>query len=135
MSVLERELFELIDASGLPRPHSQFPHPGRVFTKGCVDAAYVDAKLVIEVDGRAWHTRIADIKRDRDRDDEAARAGLANPRLLYEHVVDDPAGTAELIRDVRRERFCSRVLIPEAIGGVYRPYCREKNGPRAGRSW
>jgi very-short-patch-repair endonuclease len=105
MSVLERKLFELIDAAGLPRPRSQFPHPGRLFTNGCVDAAYVDAKLVIEVDGRAWHSRIADIKRDRDRDADAARHGWQTLRLLYENVVDDPEGTVEIIRDVRRERL------------------------------
>lgn len=105
MSVLERDLFELIDSARLPRPRSQFPFPGRLFTNGCVDAAYVDAKLVIEADGRAWHTRIADIKRDHERDADAARHGWQTLRLLYENIKGDPEGTAELIRDVRRERL------------------------------
>ena len=105
MSVLERDLFELIDTAGLPRPRSQFPFPGRLFTNGCVDAAYVDAKLVIEADGRAWHTRIADIKRDHERDADAARHGWQTLRLLYENIKGDPEGTAELVRDVRRERL------------------------------
>jgi very-short-patch-repair endonuclease len=105
MSTLERKLVELIDAAGLPRPRSQFPFPGRLFTNGCVDAAYVDAKLVIEADGRAWHTRIADIKRDHERDADAARHGWQTLRLLYENITDDPDGTAAIVRDVRRERL------------------------------
>jgi hypothetical protein len=105
MSKLERLLLELILDAGLPRPMSQYAFPGRLFTNGCVDAAYVDAKLVIEADGRAWHTRIADVKRDRDRDNDAARHGWQTLRLLYEHITGDPQGTIDLIRDVRRERL------------------------------
>jgi very-short-patch-repair endonuclease len=104
MSKLERKLFELVDAAGLARPISQFPFPGRQFTNGCVDAAYPDVKLIIEVDGRSWHSRIADMKRDRERDAEAARHGWQTLRLLWEHVESDPVGTANLIRDVLRER-------------------------------
>jgi len=105
MSKLERLLRELIAEAGLPQPVSQYPFPGRLFTNGCVDGAYVDAKLVIEADGRAWHTRIADVKRDRERDNDAARHGWQTLRLLHEHITADPTGTAELIRDVRRERL------------------------------
>ena len=105
MSKLERQLFEALSAAGLPRPQSQFPFPGRSFTNGCVDAAYVDAKLVIEADGRAWHTRITDLKRDHERDADAARHGWQTLRLLHEHITGDPKGTAQLIRDVRRERL------------------------------
>jgi very-short-patch-repair endonuclease len=105
MSVLERDLFGLIDSARLPRPRSQFPFPGRLFTNGCVDAAYADAKLVIEADGRAWHTRIADLKRDHERDADAARHGWLTLRLLYENIKGDPEGTAALLFDVRRERL------------------------------
>jgi hypothetical protein len=105
MSKLERLLFELIANAGLPRPASQYAFPGRLFTNGCVDAAYVDAKLVVEADGRAWHTRIADVKRDHERDADAARHGWQTLRLLHEHIDSDPDGTADLIRDVRRERL------------------------------
>jgi very-short-patch-repair endonuclease len=104
MSKLERMLFEVLSAAGLPRPVSQFPFPGRQFTNGCVDAAYADVKLIIEVDGRTWHTRISAIKRDHERDAAAARHGWQTLRLLWEHVDSDPAGMAMLIRDVLRER-------------------------------
>jgi len=105
MSKLERLLLELIADARLPRPTSQFAFPGRVFTNGCVDAAYVDAKLIIEADGRAWHTRIADVKRDRDRDNDAARHGWQTLRLLWEHITADRQATGELIRDVLHERL------------------------------
>jgi hypothetical protein len=107
MSRLERLLFELLSAAGMPKPKPQFPFPGRSFTNGCVDAAYVDAKLVLEADGRSWHTRIADLKRDHERDADAARHGWQTLRLLHENISGDACGTAALIRDVRRERLCA----------------------------
>jgi hypothetical protein len=105
MSVLERELLALMYRAGLPPPVVQMPFPGRQLPASCVDVAYPEAKLVIEADGRAWHSRIADIKRDRERDAEAARNGWQTLRLLYEHIVDDPTGTAALIDEVRRTRL------------------------------
>jgi len=104
MSELERMFFELVRRGRLGTPVSQFAHPGRRLPNGCVDAAYVDAKLIVELDGRAWHTRIADIKRDSERDAEAARHGWQTLRLLWEHVHDDPDGTADLVRDILRQR-------------------------------
>ena len=37
--------------------------------------AYSDCRLIIEADGRRWHTRVADLRRDHERDAEAARVG------------------------------------------------------------
>jgi very-short-patch-repair endonuclease len=98
-SKLEQALFELLEAFGLPKPKRQFRHPGRVFTNGCVDAAYPGPKLVIEADGRRWHTRIRDLARDHHRDAEATRAGWDTLRLLYEDIVDQPEWTAELVAE------------------------------------
>ncbi len=98
-SVLERRLFELIQTHGLPEPIRQYPHPGRLFTDGCVDAAYLEAKLIVEADGRRWHTRMKDMARDALRDAEASRAGWATLRLPYESITDEPDWTAELIAD------------------------------------
>ena len=105
MSILERMLHDLIEGAGLPTLHRQYPHPGRLFTNGCVDGAYVDAKMIVEVDGRRWHDRIAQRKRDIDRDNEAGRAGWYTQRLLYEHVKSDPDGTAAVVRDTRLARL------------------------------
>jgi len=105
MSHLERLLHGLVERAGLPALDRQFPHPGRQNLNQCVDGAYADAKMIIEVDGRTWHTRIADIKRDHDRDNEAGRAGWYTQRLLYEHVEGDPDGQAQLIWDTRTMRL------------------------------
>lgn len=103
-SKLEDALFDVIVGAGLPMPVSQFPFPGRQFVKGCVDFAYPDVKLIIEADGRRWHTRIADIARDSERDGDAAEEGWQTLRLLYEHIVGDPTGTARRIRAVLEQR-------------------------------
>ena len=104
-SVLERKLHELLEKGGEPPLVRQYPHPGRALPAACVDGAYVEAKMIVEVDGRRWHTRIADLKRDHDRDNEAGRAGWFTLRLLYEDVVGDPEGQCALIRETRLMRL------------------------------
>ena len=103
-SVLEAAFFPMLKRGGLPDPIRQFAHPGRQIINGCVDCAYLDAKLILEVDGRRWHTRIRDLKRDRERDNEAARVGWLTLRFLYEHVKSDPEGVCATIRDTRAVR-------------------------------
>lgn len=112
-STLERRFFELLRRFDEPRPQRQYPLPGRQVIRGLVDAAYVDAKLIIEVDGRRWHTRVQDLRRDHERDAEAARAGWLVLRVLYEHVRHDPHGTVERIRDTRLIR--SPLAVPTSL--------------------
>jgi hypothetical protein len=104
-SVAERLFFDLLDAYGEPRPVSQYPFPGRQAVKGCTDGAYVDAMVIAEIDSRSWHTRIADVRRDRDRDNEAARAGWQTLRFLYEHVVNDGPNVVATVRETRLARL------------------------------
>jgi very-short-patch-repair endonuclease len=104
-SVLEQALFRLLATAGLPEPQRQFPFPGRVISNGHVDAAYPEAKLILEADGRRWHTRVRDLARDHERDGEAARAGWATLRLLYEQIVDEPEWTASLVADTLATRL------------------------------
>jgi very-short-patch-repair endonuclease len=110
-SQLERELDDLIERFGLRIPKRQYAHPGQQFVTGCVDRAYVNAKLILEADGRRWHMRIQDITRDRERDNDAARAGWQTLRVLREHVLGDPEGTAATIR----ETYAVRIAQLEAI--------------------
>jgi hypothetical protein len=102
---LERDLFALLTGAGEPLPVAQFPFPGRQVVRGCTDGAWEDAMLIVEADGRAWHTRIADIRRDRDRDNEAARAGWATLRFLYEHIVSDGPNVVGTIHETRVRRL------------------------------
>jgi very-short-patch-repair endonuclease len=104
-SQLETRLLEALRVGQLPPPVAQYPFPGRQFVTGCVDFAYVDAKLVLEADGRRWHTRIQDIARDHERDGDAAEQGWQTLRLLYEHISGDPRGTARRVRAVLERRL------------------------------
>ena len=71
---------------------------------GLVDAAYCDVRLILEADGRRWHTRIRDLRRDHLRDAEAARVGWQTLRFLYEEIVGDPGNVAATVADVRLAR-------------------------------
>jgi Protein of unknown function (DUF559)/Transcriptional regulator, AbiEi antitoxin len=103
-SELERALFAAMAGGGLPPPRRQFCLPGRGAIEGLVDAAYPDARLLIEADGRRWHTRIRDLKRDHQRDTEAARAGWLTLRFGYEEIVHASHEVVAAIRDVRAVR-------------------------------
>jgi very-short-patch-repair endonuclease len=99
-SELERALFVALAAGGMPPPQRQFPLPGRPALRGLVDAAYPEAKVLIEADGRRWHSRISDMKRDRERDNEAQRAGWIPLRFMYEQIVDTPQEVVATVADV-----------------------------------
>lgn len=103
-SDLERALFDVLAAGGLPEPRRQVPLPGPGAVVGVADAAYVDERVLLEADGRRWHSRIQDLKRDRLRDAEAARVGWLTLRFLYEQVRDEPAEVCATVADVLRQR-------------------------------
>lgn len=99
-SQLERDFFALVRRSSLPEPHRQYPLPRRDGVRNLSDAAWPEVKLIVEVDGRRWHQRLADMKRDRDRDMQAAAVGWQVVRLLHEHVVGAPEETIRELLDV-----------------------------------
>jgi hypothetical protein len=107
-SELEARLFDALAAAGLPPPRRQFPLPGRGAVEGMVDAAYVEARVIVEADGRRWHTRIRDLLRDHDRDAEAARVGWQTLRFLYERITESPHEVAATVDDVLRVRSAQR---------------------------
>ncbi len=104
-SELERALFEALAAGGLPAPRRQVPLPGRGPVSGTADAAYDDARIVIEVDGRRWHARVDAARRDRERDVQVVRAGWVTMRFVYEHVVGSPAEMCAAVREARAARL------------------------------
>lgn len=103
-SELERVLHELVELAGLAPASRQHPFPGREPGAGRIDAAYPTLRLAIEVDGRRWHTRIADLQRDHARDREAARQGWVTIRLLWEDVTFDPLGAATELAAIHAAR-------------------------------
>jgi len=102
---LEKRLLRIIRSAGLPDPVAQTPLPGRGAMSGLCDFGYHEAKLLLEADGRPWHSRIADIRRDRQRDLEAAAAGWMTIRVMYEDMVNDPKGTGEQIAAAHASRL------------------------------
>ena len=104
-SELEHLMLRALDAAGLPRPVAQHPFPGRQVIAGCVDAAYPDARIILEADGRRWHSRVRDLVRDRARDNEAARAGWQTLRFMTDELRSDPVGVAETVGETRRMRL------------------------------
>lgn len=104
-SKLERALFTALAAGGLPVPVRQMWLPGRGRVRGLVDAAYPDARIVIEADGRTYHMRLRDMRRDRERDAQVVRAGWVPMRFMYDQVLDGPAAVCSDIRETRRVRL------------------------------
>lgn len=90
MSELERAFAQMIRSSPIPEPIRQYLLPRDDGVRNLTDAAWPAVKLIVEVDGRRWHQRLADMKKDRDRDLKAAAAGWLVVRLLHEHVVGAP---------------------------------------------
>lgn len=99
-SQLEGDFFALVRRSPLPEPRRQHPLPRRDGVRNLSDAAWPEVKLIVEVDGRRWHQRLADMRRDRDRDLQAAAAGWQVVRLLHEHVVGAPDETIHELLEV-----------------------------------
>jgi hypothetical protein len=107
-SLAERAFLAVLDRHGVRRPDAQVSLPGRGAVVGVVDAMYRDARLIVEIDGRRWHGRFADMARDRARDAEAARAGYLTLRFLYEHIVSDPGWVAATVAAVLVDRGLRR---------------------------
>ncbi|MFN7148162.1 MAG: type IV toxin-antitoxin system AbiEi family antitoxin domain-containing protein [Microthrixaceae bacterium] len=84
-SRLERRADLLLGRTSLPEPLREYPLPADDL-HGFVDRAWEDAKLILEIDGRAWHAREQAMARDRARDRAAGRAGWHTARVLDEEL-------------------------------------------------
>jgi hypothetical protein len=104
-SELERAMFSALVGGGLPTPRPQVALPGVGAVEGLVDAAYPECRLILEADGRRWHTRVRDLAQDHARDNQAARAGWQTLRFLYEAIRHDPDGVCATVADVRAVRL------------------------------
>jgi hypothetical protein len=103
-SELERMLFDVCARIGL-EPVRQFPLPGRGDITGFVDAAFIEAMLILEADGRRWHDRVANQRKDRARVNAAARVGWQTLRFGYDELTADPDGEAETMRETYHQRL------------------------------
>lgn len=62
-----------------------------------VDAVIPDWNLILEADGRAFHTKRADFERDRQRDNLAAAHGYRVMRFTHRALTQDPAAVLQLV--------------------------------------
>jgi very-short-patch-repair endonuclease len=99
-SVLESLLRVLLTSHGLAPTHTQY----RVFNGfhfvGRVDFAWPEARLVVEVDGFAFHANRESYRRDRERDNELERLGWKVLRFTWEDVVGRPDYVVALVAEV-----------------------------------
>lgn len=107
-SRLERRVDRLIATSRvLPTPVAERPLPSDEL-RGLVDRAWPPARLILEIDGRAWHAREESMATDRARDRAAAAAGWLTLRVLDDEVARDPEG---VLQDVEAA-YLARVAPP-----------------------
>ncbi len=103
-SVLERSVDAIIERAGIEGVVRQFVPEWATATDhsggrvaGVVDFAIPAAKLIIEVDGRAFHETREAFERDRARDRVAAEHGWRVIRFTWAAVHSDPDGVADSI--------------------------------------
>jgi very-short-patch-repair endonuclease len=101
-SVAESLMLRVLRQGGLPRPVLQFPHPAPEFADRYVDGAYPDERILIEVDSRRWHTQVAAISRDHDRDFAAKKAGWDTYRFTWSDLTQRPDWVVDHLRSARR---------------------------------
>jgi hypothetical protein len=87
-SALEVRAMNLIREAGLPTPVQQYPIPWREARNGRVDLAYPSARVLIELDGRRWHSRSDTIDMDHKRDRAAQLAGWRVFRFTWSQLDD-----------------------------------------------
>jgi len=97
-SELEALLFSVLERlPGSPRVVRQAPMPWRTNMTLRVDALLPDHNLIIEADGRRWHTRVQDFVRDQWRHNEAVAHGFRVMHFTWVHLHDFSADAAEVI--------------------------------------
>jgi REase_MTES_1575/Transcriptional regulator, AbiEi antitoxin len=84
-SELERTFLSRIEQAGLPRPIINATAAGLE-----VDFLWPEQRLIVELDGRAYHTNPRAFEQDRLRDATLLRAGYRVLRITYRRLQDEP---------------------------------------------
>jgi very-short-patch-repair endonuclease len=100
-STLERLLLKVLRNAGLPKPRLQAQLPWRTRLPSRCDAIYDDQRIILEADGRRWHTRVDQMADDRRRDREALNHGYRPYRFVYEELRHDPKMVVDTIVEAR----------------------------------
>jgi very-short-patch-repair endonuclease len=92
-SELERRFLRLCQDAGLPMPAVNVPVEGLE-----VDFLWPDLRLVVELDGYAFHRDRAAFERDRRRDAALQLAGYRVIRVTHRRLVEEPAAVVAELR-------------------------------------
>jgi very-short-patch-repair endonuclease len=91
-SEMEERFLQLCDAHGLPRPNVNTRIEGNE-----VDFAWRDRRLIVEVDGYAYHRSPSSFEDDRQRDVTLALAGWQVMRFTWTQLTERPAWVARAV--------------------------------------
>ena len=97
-SELEARFVRVVRDAGLPAPARQLEVGDRDRWVGRVDFAYPEAKLVIELDGRRYHSSKSDLEADHERDNRLVAGGWRVLRVSWRTMVDRPDRVIDLLR-------------------------------------
>ena len=95
VSELEDRFVALLDAADLPRPLTNPRIDGLR-----VDAAWPDQRVIVELDGWAYHHDRAAFQADRARDARLLRVGWRVVRFTHADVIQRPAYLADTLREL-----------------------------------
>lgn len=99
-SVLESLFRVLVHEAGLPAPRSQHQVVDGRRQVARVDFAWVAQRVVVEVDGFAFHSDREAYRRDRERMNELERLGWRVLRFTWADVVGRPEHVVALVRSL-----------------------------------
>jgi very-short-patch-repair endonuclease len=97
-SEAERRLLEIVRTAGLPAPAANVRVEGIE-----VDALWRSQRLVVEVDGYAFHRTRQAFERDRRRDARLQAAGYRVLRLTWRRIVDEPLAVVAQLAALLRQ--------------------------------
>jgi len=96
-SLLEKRYMSLVRRYGLPKPKMQHEvwHAGRFVAR--IDAAHVELKLAVEVDGFTHHSSPEAFQRDRARQNRLVALGWTVLRFTWSDIVQRPSEVARTV--------------------------------------
>src|SRR5687767_892398 len=99
-SELECRFRDLLRHHGLPQPERQVVLGDKDEIAGRVDCWFREARLVVELDGRAYHSGNLDRLEDGRRDLVLLRSGRRVLRLSWQHVVERPLEVVTALKEL-----------------------------------
>jgi hypothetical protein len=98
-SWLQRRMVRVLVGGGLPEPEVEVHFPWRTARESRADALYRVKRIILEADGRRWHTRVDQMAEDRRRDNVAQNHGHRVYRFVYPELRYDPEYVVETVRE------------------------------------